>query len=225
MGFFHGEQPHVASKWRFAETSRPELQTNAQLISNNFGTISSQLADADIFRSTVAFPTPAFPGSQKETILQTLLRTKLEPNIEEWVKEGENFTAQQRKQGLSDEDRNSLWQWAPGAANGAARKQTWGGDKTRAEQQSGQTIVTGLRRQLVEPPEDEGDEVLDDDEEEYEGSDGDEDEDEDAMDVDIQKPKVEQKQISEAPAAATSASQPLASIHSWMTKGVRIKKA
>jgi mediator of RNA polymerase II transcription subunit 8 len=139
------------------------------------------------------------------------------------VKEGENFAAQQRKRGLSHEDRNSLWQWAPGAANSAARKQTWGGDYTRAEQQRGiQNIVTGLRRQLVEPPEEEGDEGVDDDEEEeYEATDDDEDEDEDAMDIDKQKPKVEAKSTTELPTMATSAGQmPLTGIHKLMTTGI-----
>jgi mediator of RNA polymerase II transcription subunit 8, fungi type len=206
---------------------RPDLQTHAQLISNNFQAISLQLADADIFRSTVAFPTPQFPGASKPVILETLLRTKLEPDIEDWVKEGESLAAQQRKtsfRGLSDEDRNSLWEWAPSAANSAARKQTWGGDYTRAEQQSGiENVVTGLQRQLVEPPEDDGDEGPEDDddddeEEEYENTD-EEEEGDDAMDVDKKQPQAETKPISTTPATPKATQMPLGIIHKFMTAG------
>ncbi|EXJ65153.1 hypothetical protein A1O7_01493 [Cladophialophora yegresii CBS 114405] len=204
--------------------SLPELQTHAQLISNNLQTITSQLAEAgDLLRSTVAFPTPRFPGMKSQNILDALLRSKFEPNIEDWVKEGEEIAAQQRKtssRGLSESDRNELWQWAPGAANSAARKQTWGGDYTRAEVQAGiESVVTGLRRQLVEPPEGEDDEEAEDDEDEYEVTD-EEDEGGAAMDVEKQQLKTESKSIPETQTAPPTAGlMPLASIHKFMTTG------
>ncbi|KIW72250.1 hypothetical protein, variant [Phialophora macrospora] len=204
--------------------SLPELQTHAQLISNNLQAITSQLGEAgDMFRSTVAFPTPQFPGTRSQNILDALLRSKFEPNIEDWVKEGEEIAAQQRKaplHGLSDSERNDLWQWAPGAANSAARKQTWGGDYTRAEQQTGiDKVVTGLRRQLVEPPEGEDDEEAEDDEEEYEVTD-EEDEVEDAMDVEKHQQKIQTKSIPETQTAQPAAGlMPLATIHKFMTTG------
>ncbi len=153
------------------------------------------------------------------------MRTKLEPNIADWVKEGENISAQQRKispRGLSDIDRESLWQWAPGAANAWARQQTWGGDYTRAEALGGvEKVVTGLRRQLVEPPEDEDDDGADDDEEEYEVSD-EEDNGADAMDVEEQSPKTEIKAATATetrPAPPTADQMPLSSIQKFMTTG------
>ena len=158
------------------------------------------------FRSTVAFPLPQFPGASKPMILETLLRTKLEPDIEDWVKEGESLTSQQRKsnfQGLSNEDRNSLWQWAPGAANAAARKQTWGGDYTRAEQQAGiDNVTTGLRRDLAEPPEDDANDGPedDDDDDEDDLDDSDDDEGNDAMDVDRKPAQLESKPVSDTAA-------------------------
>jgi mediator of RNA polymerase II transcription subunit 8 len=200
------------------------LQTHAQLISNNLQAITSQLGEAgELFRSTVAFPTPRFPGTKSQNILDALLRSKLEPNIEDWVKEGEDISAQQRKatsHGLSDSERNDLWQWAPGAANSAARKQTWGGDYTRAEQQGGiEKVVTGLRRQLVEPPEFDDDEDGEDDDEEYEVTD-EEDEGEDAMDVEKQQRDTQTKSIPETQLAQPTAGlMPLASIHKFMTTG------
>ncbi|KAJ9605106.1 mediator of RNA polymerase II transcription subunit 8 [Cladophialophora chaetospira] len=205
--------------------SWPDLQTHAQLINNNLQAIATQLSeDSSTLRATVAFPTPLFPGTKSQNVLETLMRTKLEPNIEDWVKEGENINAQQRKRsprGLSDADRDSLWQWAPGEANAWARKQTWGGDFTRAETLRGvENVVTGLRRELVEPPEDEGEDDGVDEDDEFEGSDS-EDEEGDAMDVEKPQPKPETK-----PATPTQirtvlpANQmSLSSIHKFMTTG------
>ncbi|OCT46859.1 Mediator of RNA polymerase II transcription subunit 8 [Cladophialophora carrionii] len=187
-------------------------------------TITSQLGEAgELFRSTVAFPTPQFPGVKSQNILDALLRSKFEPNIEDWVKEGEDIAARQRKttsRGLSESERNELWQWAPGAANSAARRQTWGGDYTRAEMQGGiENVVTGLRRQLVEPPEGEDEEDAEDDEDEYEVTD-EEGEEGGAMDIEKQQPKPESKSIPETQTAPpTPGLMPLASIHKFMTTG------
>ncbi|OAL31600.1 hypothetical protein AYO20_08143 [Fonsecaea nubica] len=204
----------------------PALQLHANLVSNNLQTIVSQLAEnRDTYQSTVAFPTPKFPGAQRAFILETLLRTKLEPNVEEWVEEGENINAQQHKatfRGLSDNDRNGLWQWAPGAANAAARKQKWGADFTLDEKQKGvEKVSTGLRRELVEPADDEGDDGPEE-EEEYEVSDEEgEDEDADKMDVEQQAPKVEANTAStETRSALPTASQlSLEALHKFMTTG------
>ncbi|KIW30290.1 uncharacterized protein PV07_06046 [Cladophialophora immunda] len=207
--------------------SWPALQLHANLVSNNLQTIVSQLAEhRDTYQSTVAFPTPKFPGTQRAFILETLLRTKLEPNVEDWVEEGENISAQQRKAtflGLSDDDRNALWQWAPGAANGAARKQKWGADFTLEEKQKGvENVATGLRRQLIEPPDDEGDEGPEEEEEEYEVSDEeDEDEEADKMDIEKQPPKSEASPASTDTRSAlpTAGQMNLETLHKFMTTG------
>lgn len=202
---------------------RSDLQIHAGLISNNLQAITSQLSEyGDSFRSTVAFPTPAFPGTRSQNVLETLMRTKLEPTIEDWVKEGETATAQQRKttsHGLSDKDRDEIWNWAPGEANAYARKQTWGADYTRSESLNVENVVTGLKRQLVEPPEDDDDEEPDDDEDEYEVSDEVEDGD-GAMDVEKQQAVTEPKPAAEIHTTRTTPGKtPLTNIHKFMTMG------
>ncbi|EXJ95972.1 hypothetical protein A1O1_01097 [Capronia coronata CBS 617.96] len=204
--------------------SWPALQTHANLISNNLQTIVTQLSEhREAFQSTVAFPLPQFPGKERSFILETLLRTKLEPNVEEWVEEGENITLRPRKgdqRGLSDADLSALWQWAPGAANKEARKQKWGADFTLEEKQRGMSnVITGLHRELVEPPDEEGDEEYE--EEEYEVTDEDEDEeDEDKMEVEQTKSETIPGGGTESAPILRSANQmSLQSVHKFMTTG------
>lgn len=203
--------------------SRPSLQTHANLISNNLQQIAAQLSEyQDLFQSTVAFPLPQFPGKERAFILETLLRTKLEPNIEDWIEEGGKIAAGQAKDsqpGLSIQDRSALWQWAPSAANREARRQKWGADYTLEEKQRGiETIVTGLQRELVEPPDDEGDDEGDEEEEEeYEES---EDEDEDKMDVEPTKSQSTAATSNDIAAiSATPNQMSVDKIHKFMVTG------
>lgn len=143
--------------------------------------------------------------------------------MEEWVEEGENIAIRQRKGGhggLSEEALSALWQWAPSAANHEARKQKWGADFTLEEKQRGvSNVVTGLRRELVEPPDDEGDE--EDEEEEYEVTDEDEDEeDEDKMEFEPTKPETKPGIGTDGtPVLRTANQMPLQSVHKFMMTG------
>jgi len=105
-----------------------------------------------------------------------MLRVKLEPDVQEWVERGQEIaqvSPPTLAAGLSTSDRNELWEWAPGAANAEARKQKWGADYTLAEKEQGiENVATGLKRELVEPPDDfteaedeEYEEVTDEDDE------------------------------------------------------------
>lgn len=119
--------------------------------------MAKQLADnQQLLSSLVAYPLPKYPSTQAH-LLEHLLRTKLEPKVEEWVESGHEIarkSSQGRHRRLSDSDRDELWQWAPVAANDEIRKQNWGGDYTMAEKQSGiDNVKTGLTRVLQEPPE------------------------------------------------------------------------
>lgn len=202
---------------------RPSLQTHANLVSNNLQQIVAQLSEyQELFRSTVAFPLPQFPGKERAFILETLLRTKLEPSVEEWIEEGQKISSDQTKgahRGLSDEDRRAIWQWAPGAANKEARKQKWGADYTLEEKQRGiENVATGLRRQLVEPPDDEDDEdIEDEDEADYEEE---EEDDEDKMDVEQTKPETKPGASADTLSRPLDATQmPLETVHKYMTTG------
>ena len=203
------------------------MQTHANLISSNLQTISERLSThRETFASTTVNPLPQFPGKERSFILETLLRTKLEPSVEEWVEEGENIATQQQKRshrGLSDQDREALWQWAPGAANAEARKQKWGADYTLQEKQSGiDNVNTGLRRELAEPPDDEP--GNDEEYEEYEEVTDDEDEapgsDADKMDVEQSKPQNKSASATDNSPATLQATQwPLTNLQKFMTTG------
>lgn len=192
------------------------LQSHANLISNNLQSIAEQIAEhQQDLSSTQAFPLPQYPGKQQGFILETLLRTKLEPNVEEWLDEGRRMaTEEQNRTNLSDQARSELWQWAPSAANAEARKQKWGADYTLAEKLNGiENVITGLKRELIEPADD-----IDEEEDDYDDI-SDDDEEEDKMDV-------EQPQTGAAagrsgsPQQSTAAPQmPLETIHRFMTTG------
>ena len=143
-----------------------------------------------------------------------MLRTKLEPDVEDWVEQGAKKISKESVGALSDRDRNELWQWAPSAANAEARRQKWGADYTLAEKEAGvEEVVTGLRRELVVPP----DETEEEDEEYEEVTEEEEDEEADKMDVETrQKPNVSGQAASSRPAAS---SMPLNSIHKFMVTG------
>ncbi|PGH10308.1 hypothetical protein GX51_00065 [Blastomyces parvus] len=152
------------------------LQSQATIISNNLLNVSEQLTDHhDLLSSLVAYPTPQFPGRTEAAMLSQLLRTKLEPRVEDWVSQGlsmGNADAARGRTGLTEEQLAELWQWAPVEANMEARRRNWGGDYTLEEKEMGvKNVVTGLRRRLDE--EDSGSESGSGDEDESgEGEEG-----------------------------------------------------
>lgn len=192
------------------------LQTHTNLIANNLQSITEQLAEhQQTLASTEVFPLPRYPGKQQGFILETLLRTKLEPNVEDWLDQGRNIaTGDASARGLSDRDRNELWQWAPSAANAEARKQKWGADYTLAEKIEGvENVVTGLRRELVEPPDD-----IDDEGDEYDEFTDEEDEP-DKMEVEQQKVNASNGALDALQPVSSAPQMPLETVHKYMTTG------
>lgn len=117
-------------------------------------------------------------------MLSQLVRTKLEPRVEDWVAKGRGVgkgdaggaidTSVGGDGGggetglLSDEELKELWNWAPIEANEEARRRDWGGDFTLEEREMGvKNVVTGLRRKLDE---DGGEESSEEEDEEGEGA-------------------------------------------------------
>ncbi|KAL4891005.1 mediator of RNA polymerase II transcription subunit 8 [Aspergillus ambiguus] len=152
------------------------LQSQASIISNNLVSVSEHLSEnRDLLTSLVAFPGPDYPGRTQAHILEQLLRTKLDPRVEDWVARGRKAgtAALEDRDALSEHDLAELWDWAPVAANQEARRRNWGGNFTLEEKEYGiQNVVTGLRRQLEdEDDEDEGeDEEQEEDEMEVVGA-------------------------------------------------------
>lgn len=187
----------------------------------------------DLLSQIVLVPGLNFPAKYQRNLLEGLLRSKMEPRIEDWehqhlkaAHEKENRLDQERRDGnmssLSEKDRQELWNWAAPAAQGELEKHVWFiADYTMAEKEAGiEKVVHGLRRPLVVP------ELPDPDEENAEGDEDELFEDveegadaQDAMEVDDTKP---QNQMATAPAGVRSTQRPMAmdKIHRFMTKGV-----
>jgi len=130
----------------------------------------------------VAYPGPDYPGRTQASTLEQLLRTKLDPRVEDWVARGRtagseppaldasnlnpSAAAAQAQKPLSEAELAELWRWAPIEANQEARRRNWGGNFTLEEREAGiQNVVTGLKRQLED---DEGSEDEEDEDEEGE---------------------------------------------------------
>lgn len=109
--------------------------------------------------------------------MEQLLRTKLDPRVEDWVTRGriagtEATSSGSAGEGLSESDLAELWSWAPIEANAEARRRNWGGNYTLEEKEAGiENVVTGLRRTL--PDDDDDDDEDEDEDEEFEDVDED----------------------------------------------------
>jgi mediator of RNA polymerase II transcription subunit 8 len=168
---------------------RSSLQSHSALISNNLKNVSEQLAEhQELLSSIVVYPLPQFPGRTQEHILQQLLRTKLEPEVEEWVERGQEIAhtaSSDLSLRLSDSDLDQLWESAPQDASKEGMKQKWGADYTLAEVQMGvEHVKTGLKREL-KIPEDDNEETVEDDEEGEEDATDEEDDDADNDKMDV----------------------------------------
>ncbi|KAH8700155.1 mediator complex, subunit Med8 [Talaromyces proteolyticus] len=200
------------------------LQSQASIISNNLINISTQLSEHhELLSSLVAYPAPSFPGTTQQGVLEQLLRTKLDPRVQDWVAKGRisgSKTAEESG-GLTEEELEELWAWAPIEANQEARRRNWGGHYTLEEREIGiENVATGLKRQLPDDSEDE------DEEEEEE-----EETDEDKMEIVGVHSKpgaagVEFEITSErnrGPEAAPSPALPLDELFRYMMTGTKPK--
>ncbi|KAL5342794.1 mediator of RNA polymerase II transcription complex subunit 8-domain-containing protein [Aspergillus crustosus] len=179
--------------------SWPSLQSQATIISSNLQSLSTHLSENhELLRSISAYPSPDFPTKTHGPTLEQLLRTKLDPRVEDWVSRGakgdihplpaassggglragleaigngngNGNAVQSSAERLGEADLAALWEWAPVEANSEARRRNWGGNFTLEEREKGvQSIVAELGFRRV----------LEDDEESDE-----EDEDEDEMEL------------------------------------------
>ncbi|KAJ5473287.1 Mediator complexsubunit Med8fungi/metazoa [Penicillium sp. IBT 31633x] len=159
------------------------LQSQASIISNNLISVSEQLSDQrDLLSTLVAYPGPEYPGRTQAGTLEQLLRTKLDPRVEDWVARGRTVGTEPAQSAapsaygsntddaykpLSDAQLAELWEWAPLEANQEARRRNWGGNYTLEEREAGiENVVTGLKRQLED---DDGSEEEESEEEEGDG--------------------------------------------------------
>ncbi|KAL9115375.1 MAG: hypothetical protein Q9227_000696 [Pyrenula ochraceoflavens] len=150
------------------------FQNQIAIILQGLQGVSKELTENEkILGNMVAYPTPQFPGRTQEYMLHMMLRTRLEPSVEDWIEHGkqiEEASSKPASETLRQNDLKALWNWAPAEANQIAREQRWGKSYTLAEKDAGlENIVTGLQKELVaDSDEDEDEEEEDDDEEEEE---------------------------------------------------------
>lgn len=201
------------------------MQSQASIISNNLINISTQISEHhELLSSLVAYPAPSFPGTTQQGVLEQLLRTKLDPRVQDWVEKGLKAGAKsaEENKGLSEAELEELWTWAPIEANQEARRRNWGGNYTLEERETGiQNVVTGLSRQL--------------DDDETEESDEEEDEDEDADDDKMEIVGVHRRPGASGvefditsekhrAGAAPSPAMPLTDIFRYMMTGIKTEK-
>lgn len=137
------------------------------------------------FTAAHAYPLPSYPGKTEETLLNKLLRKKLDPKVEDWIEHGvrqaepasqtnghgtitNGATAQEQTATLTHEELADLWSWAGPESNNIVRKigedDGFDDDFTLAEREQGvENVVTGLKRKLWESDsedEEEGDDKM-----------------------------------------------------------------
>ena len=148
---------------------RPSLQNSANLLYHNLDSLHKVLAGAQpLLANAHVYPLPSYPGRTQEDLLTQLLRKKLQPQVEDWIANGERHAANNAidlnhangsspnptasPQPMSTTQLTDLWEWAGREGNriGAEMGQDAFDDVfTLEEHELGiETVVTGLRRKL-----------------------------------------------------------------------------
>jgi mediator of RNA polymerase II transcription subunit 8 len=164
-----------------------QLLTNAQaleyrpsLLFHNLDSLHKILASAQpLLANAHVYPLPSYPGRTQEDLLTQLLRKKLQPQVEDWIANGERHAANNavelhhtngssadptvsKPQPMSTAQLNDIWEWAGREGNRIARDM--GADAfddvfTLEEHEAGiENVVTGLRRKLWDSDDEDEDE-------------------------------------------------------------------
>jgi len=114
----------------------PSLQKSSALLLRNITSLlQATTTHSDVLRSLHSYPLPKFPGQSQDGLLQSLLRKKREPSVDDWIIEGLGYASQfcdmgefqeeistsQTKDGLDEEAISELWEWAGPAENDIGR--------------------------------------------------------------------------------------------------------
>lgn len=182
----------------------------------------------DLLTTTVIVPTGQFPGKYHEEMIRTLLRTKMEPHVEDWeyqhltaARDRENKLDIEKRRGnmtsLTENDRAELWDWAAEAAQNILQNHVWfEADYTMAEKENGiENVNHGLRRKLTIPELGEDEFGDDDDEDEL----FDDVEDDKADDMDMDSSELESDKSNLAMPAVTKKPLAMDKVHRYMMRG------
>ncbi|KAI4724958.1 hypothetical protein E4T49_07305 [Aureobasidium sp. EXF-10728] len=154
------------------------LQNSANLLYHNLDSLNTVLSGAQpLLANAHVYPLPSYPGRTQEDLLTQLLRKKLQPQVEDWIADGDRHAANSaidapqtngssapsEPQSMTTTHLTDLWEWAGREGNRIARDM--GVDAfddvfTLEEHEQGiENVVTGLRRKLWDSDdEDEDDE-------------------------------------------------------------------
>jgi len=104
------------------------IQVHSTILAQNLKAITEHLSKhADLFASTVVYPSTNFPGRTQENLVGQLLRKKLEPNVETWVEEGRALGSQKAEgRDAGEEDLDELWNFAKAYVTPAVAKAAQG---------------------------------------------------------------------------------------------------
>ncbi|KAK9249240.1 mediator of RNA polymerase II transcription complex subunit 8-domain-containing protein [Lipomyces tetrasporus] len=92
---------------------------------------------ADTLRATNAYPLPSFPVVQENGLLTTLLRKRVEPEVDEWIKVGadegaaqhNNYSGGTKRRRMADD----VWFFASQVAENERESRAWDGNFTAEE--------------------------------------------------------------------------------------------
>ncbi|KAG9892057.1 hypothetical protein KCV05_g17983, partial [Aureobasidium melanogenum] len=80
--------------WYATKPSSPSLQNSANLLYHNLDSLNKILAGAQpLLANAHVYPLPSYPGRTQEDLLTQLLRKKLQPQVEDWIANGERHAA------------------------------------------------------------------------------------------------------------------------------------
>lgn len=212
----------------------PDMQTRLNALRDAVNDFNAELdKHKDLLSTTVLVPGLTFPARSQMGLLEQLLRTKMEPHVEDWehqhleaAHERENRLDREKRGGaltsLSDKDRQELWNWAPQAAQEELKRHVWfTADYTMAEREAGLEHVNhGLQRELIVPElpdSDDDDELFEEMEEEEE--DDDEEDAGDQAQKDMDGKAQAQSGSAVTPTLSGRKPMPMDKIQHFMTKG------
>ncbi|KAK9456792.1 mediator of RNA polymerase II transcription complex subunit 8-domain-containing protein [Dipodascopsis uninucleata] len=83
----------------------PSLQTQFGIVLKQLGLVAASLSQhSEVLQSTVAYPQTSFPVTTEAGLLATLLRKRVEPDVAEWIAQGEERGKSESGAGISGED-------------------------------------------------------------------------------------------------------------------------
>lgn len=140
------------------------MQAAAQVVSIQLEEVQTAIAEKqDFFKAAHVFPLTTFPAHTQENMLNELLRKRLQPSTEDWIKRyGTNGTSRNISTTQSNEELRELWSSASLFSKDLVvdwiKANQFEDEFTIAEKEMGiENIETGLRRKFWEEDEDEDD--------------------------------------------------------------------